>query len=60
MRLHIHDASRGAALKASTLAATGQSEIWFCGPAGLARALRDGLKFIGVTPRFHQEAFEMR
>jgi predicted ferric reductase len=60
VRLHIHDASRGAALNAQALAASGKSEIWFCGPAGLGKALRDGLKSMGVMPRFHQEAFEMR
>jgi len=58
--LHIHDASLGASLKAHTLAATQHSEIWFCGPAGLGHALRNGLKSMGVMPRFHQEAFEMR
>jgi predicted ferric reductase len=60
VRLHIHDASQGAALKAHALAATNKSEIWFCGPVGLGNALRDGLKSMGVIPRFHQEAFEMR
>ncbi|MHB8949656.1 MAG: ferredoxin reductase family protein [Rhodoferax sp.] len=60
VRLHIHDASRGARLTADTLAATDKSEIWFCGPAGLGNALRNGLKSMGVIPRFHQEAFEMR
>jgi predicted ferric reductase len=60
VHLHIHDASQGEALNARTLAASGKSEIWFCGPAGLGKALRDGLKSMGVVPRFHQEAFEMR
>ncbi len=60
VRLHIHDASQGAVLKAHALAATDKSEIWFCGPAGLANALRNGLMSMGVRPRFHQEAFEMR
>lgn len=37
------------------------SEIWFCGPVGLAEALQDGLrKHGGRRTRFHQEAFEMR
>lgn len=60
VRLHIHDTSQGASLNARTLAATSQSEIWFCGPAGLANALRESLKSMGVMPRFRQEAFEMR
>ncbi|MBA3058610.1 MAG: ferric reductase-like transmembrane domain-containing protein [Gammaproteobacteria bacterium] len=60
VRLSIHDASQGANLKAHTLGATGKSEIWFCGPTGLGQSLREGLKAMGVTPRFHQEAFEMR
>ena len=60
VRLHIHDASLGATLKAQTLAVSGRSEIWFCGPAGLGKALRQGLKSLGQAPRFHQEAFEMR
>jgi predicted ferric reductase len=60
VRLHIHDASLGATLKAQTLAASAKSEIWFCGPAGLGTALRRGLKSLGSAARFHQEAFEMR
>lgn len=63
--LLVHDASRGEKLDAAGLARDGQparySEIWFCGPQGLAQALRDGLR--GRWPgrmRFHQEAFEMR
>jgi predicted ferric reductase len=39
------------------------AEIWFCGPSGLAEALRNGLRAMGGMgrqPRFHQEAFEMR
>ena len=39
------------------------AEIWFCGPTGLADALKRGLRnmrTLGGTPRFHQEAFEMR
>jgi len=60
VRLHIHDASKGEALTAHELHARGHSEIWFCGPAGLGHALRNGLKSMGLNPRFHQEAFEMR
>jgi predicted ferric reductase len=58
--LHVHDSSLGAGLNAQSLAATASSEIWFCGPAGLGQALRAGLKQLGLAPRFHQEAFEMR
>jgi predicted ferric reductase len=60
IRLHIHDARQGATLKAETLGATKDSEIWFCGPSGLANALRNGIRTMGWKPRFHQEAFEMR
>lgn len=63
--LRVHDASRGEKLDAAGLAqgdqAARRSEIWFCGPQGLAQALRDGLRqqWPGRV-RFHQEAFEMR
>ena len=37
------------------------TEVWFCGPRGLADSLRKGLHEMGVSRfRFHQEAFEMR
>ncbi|MDP2367312.1 ferric reductase-like transmembrane domain-containing protein [Rhodoferax sp.] len=60
IRLHIHDARQGAVLKAESLGETRHAEIWFCGPSGLADALRAGLRAMGWRPRFHQEAFEMR
>lgn len=60
VRLHVHAAAEGARLSAATLAAERHAEIWFCGPAGLAASLRQGLRALGWTPRFHQEAFEMR
>ncbi len=60
VRLHIHGARQGAALKAASLGETRPAEIWFCGPSGLAHALRQGLRSMGWRPRFHQEAFEMR
>ena len=60
IRLHIHDARQGAILKAETLGATKDAEIWFCGPSGLANALRNGIRTMGWKPHFHQEAFEMR
>lgn len=65
IRLQVHDASRGERLDADLLMQGAQpaqfSEIWFCGPNGLAAALQDGLRrsWRGAT-RFHQEAFEMR
>lgn len=36
--------------------------VWFCGPAGFADALKDGLHRRGmpVSELFHQEAFQMR
>ncbi len=60
IRLHIHDARQGAILKAESLGVMKDAEIWFCGPSGLANALRSGIRAMGWTPRFHQEAFEMR
>ncbi|MDI1246218.1 MAG: ferric reductase-like transmembrane domain-containing protein [Rhodoferax sp.] len=60
VRLHIHDARHGAKLTASALGVSSHTEIWFCGPTGLADALRQGMAALGWRPRFHQEAFEMR
>lgn len=64
IRLQIHDARQGDALKAEALNQasdeTRTTEIWFCGPSGLANALRAGIRAMGWRPRFHQEAFEMR
>ncbi|MCF8160763.1 MAG: ferric reductase-like transmembrane domain-containing protein [Polaromonas sp.] len=60
VRLHIHDARQGAKLTAAALGVLRDTEIWFCGPAGLADALRQGIAALGWRPRFHQEAFEMR
>lgn len=64
IRLHIHG-DGGAPLTAETLyarhAAGNRAEIWFCGPRGLADALRRGLRRMGMRRApFHQEAFEMR
>lgn len=62
IRLRIHDASSGDRLEAAGLAigddGGAASELWFCGPAGLARLLREGLPAGRI--RFHQEAFAMR
>lgn len=60
IRLQIHDARQGALLRADSLRKSKNAEIWFCGPSGLADALRNGLRALGQQPRFHQEAFEMR
>ena len=60
IRLHIHGARQGGTLTAQLLGEAKHAEIWFCGPSGLADALRNGLRAMGGRPRFHQEAFEMR
>lgn len=60
IRLHIHGARQGAVLKAESLGEPKGAEIWFCGPNGLADALRQGIHAMGWRPRFHQEVFEMR
>lgn len=65
IRLHIHGAQQGDTLDARTLlrnvAPENASEIWFCGPSGLAEVLRQGIKTLGQSRlRFHQEAFDMR
>lgn len=37
------------------------ASVWFCGPAGFGRALRDDLVAHGLKPQdFHQELFQMR
>lgn len=59
--LHIHDSSQGQRLTASQLQIHGHKvDIWFCGPQGLAKALRNGLKHRSISLRFHQESFEFR
>ena len=36
-------------------------DVWFCGPAGLARQLETGLQALGLKDvPVHREAFEMR
>jgi ferredoxin-NADP reductase len=38
-----------------------QADIWFCGPTGLATALRNPMIERGLpASQFHQELFEMR
>lgn len=59
--LHIHDSQQGQRLTASQLQIQGTKvDIWFCGPQGLATALRNGLKQTSISLRFHQECFEFR
>jgi len=61
--LSIHSARHGDVLTAASLklADGEQPELWFCGPTGLAEALKTGLKASwNGRWRFHQEAFEMR
>lgn len=60
IRLHVHGTRQGLLLTAASLGESTNAEIWFCGPAGLADALRDGLRAMGRRPHIHQEAFEMR
>ena len=65
IRLSIHSAKHGDVLTADALRLTdGQkkkADVWFCGPSGLADALKKGLKDSwNGRLRFHQEAFEMR
>lgn len=59
--LHIHDSQHGQRLSASQLQIHGlKVDIWFCGPQGLATALRSELKQQPISLRFHQECFEFR
>ncbi len=63
--LHIHSAQHGDLLTADSLKLADdqrkKAEVWFCGPRGLADALKKGLKETwNGNLRFHQEAFEMR
>ncbi|WP_322997972.1 ferric reductase-like transmembrane domain-containing protein [Castellaniella sp.] len=65
--LHVHDASAGQRLDARILrqesgVQAGEAlDVWFCGPAGLARQLETGLQALGLKDvPVHREAFEMR
>ncbi len=64
--LHVHSAAQGQRLDATALAqgevAAGRvADVWYCGPAGLAAALRKGLRRLGRgRVHWHQEAFDMR
>lgn len=65
IRLHVHGARQGEILSAADVAIAKdearRSEIWFCGPQGLAEKLKQELRTLGRGKfSFHQEAFEMR
>ncbi len=65
INLQIHDSSKGDALSAEKLSAVGQSaagaEVWFCGPAGLGRAIKQGLRAAPFRlARIHREEFQFR
>ncbi len=59
--LHIHDSQQGQRLTAKQLKNHAPKvDVWFCGPQGLAKALRSGLKQQSLSLRFHQEFLEFR
>jgi len=65
IRLHVHGARQGEILSAADVTMAKdearRSEIWFCGPQGLAEKLKQDLRAVGGGKfSFHQEAFEMR
>lgn len=59
--LQIHDSGQRQRLTADGLQIqSSKVDLWFCGPQGLATALRSGLNDLSVSLRFHQERFEFR
>jgi predicted ferric reductase len=59
--LTVHCAAQGQRLTAQKLRPDATPlDIWFCGPASLERALRNGLRALGGGARFHREVFAMR
>ncbi len=65
INLQIQDSSKGQSFSAERLAASGRSaaeaEVWFCGPAGLGRAIKQGLQSAPFRlRRFHKEEFQFR
>lgn len=59
--LHVHDSQQGQRLSANQLQVQKRKiDLWFCGPKGLANALRSKLKQRPISLRFHQEVFEFR
>lgn len=61
LSLFVYDSLQGQRLTAQQLQIQGSKvDLWFCGPQGLATALREGLKPMGTSVRFHQESFKFR
>lgn len=65
VRLFLHGFRQGERLSGVVLAEklgdVRRAEVWFCGPAGLGDAIRNGLRDAWSDRfRFHQEAFVMR
>jgi predicted ferric reductase len=62
LSLRIHDSRQGQRLSIEALEIDSSSplEIWFCGPQGLAEALRAQLEARNIDCRWHQEVFQMR
>ncbi len=64
VRLHLVDAAQKEFLSADHPvfhSGLEQMRVWFCGPAGFARAMRRGLTARGLPPAaFHTEAFGFR
>ena len=65
VRLHVLVDARDGRLSGERLRAAvpawREASVWFCGPAGFGRALRQDLSAHGLPARaFHQELFEMR
>ncbi|MEQ5800589.1 FAD-binding oxidoreductase [Halomonas sp. H10-9-1] len=59
--LHLHDSRQGQRLTADRLRLHDRRvDLWFCGPKGLASALRSGLKQRSLSLRFHQESYQFR
>ncbi|MCW8841505.1 MAG: ferric reductase-like transmembrane domain-containing protein [Gammaproteobacteria bacterium] len=64
VRLHLHDRESGRLSTEALLAESanaGRTEVWYCGPQGLANSLRQEMKKCWPGRlNFHQEAFQMR
>lgn len=59
--LYVYDSQQGQRLSANQMQIyAAKVDVWFCGPQGLAQALRNGLKEQSISLRFHQESFEFR
>ena len=65
VRLHVLWDARDGLLDAQRIAAAvpqwREADVWFCGPAGLGEAIRNGLRAAPFRlTRFHKEAFQFR